>query len=85
MAQMPDLEKELVDLKSPSAEDISKVLQSYQNQVRTFRCWRPRAVSVANAPVCLQSSLDSEKPFVLEKHLSDINRWVQDRRSAFGA
>ncbi|TNN03635.1 hypothetical protein fugu_000664 [Takifugu bimaculatus] len=49
---IPDLEKELVDLKSPSAEDVSNVLQSYQNQ----------------------SSLDSEKPFVLEKHLSDINR-----------
>ncbi|XP_028289470.1 3-hydroxyisobutyryl-CoA hydrolase, mitochondrial [Parambassis ranga] len=50
--KIPDLEKELVNLKSPSAEDVSRVLDSYQNQ----------------------SSLDSEKPFVLEKHISDINR-----------
>ncbi|KAE8299556.1 3-hydroxyisobutyryl-CoA hydrolase, mitochondrial [Larimichthys crocea] len=50
--KIPDLEKELVDLKSPSAEDVSKVLESYQNQ----------------------SGLDSEKPFVLEKHMSDIDR-----------
>ncbi|XP_049449279.1 3-hydroxyisobutyryl-CoA hydrolase, mitochondrial [Epinephelus fuscoguttatus] len=50
--KIPDLEKELVDLKSPSAEDVSKVLDSYQNQ----------------------SSLDSEKPFVLDKHMSDIDR-----------
>ncbi|XP_036966241.1 3-hydroxyisobutyryl-CoA hydrolase, mitochondrial [Acanthopagrus latus] len=50
--KIPDLEKELVDLKSPSAEDVSKVLDSFQNQ----------------------SSLDSEKPFVLEKHISDIDR-----------
>lgn len=49
---IPELEKELVDLKSPSNEDVSKVLDSYQNQ----------------------SSLDSEKPFVLDKHMSDINR-----------
>ncbi|XP_010731451.2 3-hydroxyisobutyryl-CoA hydrolase, mitochondrial [Larimichthys crocea] len=50
--KIPDLEKELVDLKSPSAEDVSKVLESYQNQ----------------------SGLDSEKPFVLDKHMSDIDR-----------
>lgn len=50
--KIPDLEKELVDLKSPSVDDISKVLDSFQNQ----------------------SSLDSEKPFVLEKHISDIDR-----------
>lgn len=50
--KIPDLEKELVDLKSPSAEDISRVLDSYQKQ----------------------SSLDSEKPFVLGKHISDIDR-----------
>ncbi|XP_074550272.1 3-hydroxyisobutyryl-CoA hydrolase, mitochondrial [Halichoeres trimaculatus] len=50
--KIPDLEKELVDLKSPSNEEVSKVLDSYQTQ----------------------SSLDSEKPFVLEKHISDINR-----------
>ncbi|XP_035532291.1 3-hydroxyisobutyryl-CoA hydrolase, mitochondrial isoform X1 [Morone saxatilis] len=50
--KIPDLEKELVDLKSPSAEDVSRVLESYQNQ----------------------SSLDSEKPFVLDKHMSDIDR-----------
>uniref|UniRef100_A0A671U6S0 3-hydroxyisobutyryl-CoA hydrolase n=1 Tax=Sparus aurata TaxID=8175 RepID=A0A671U6S0_SPAAU len=49
---IPDLEKELLDLKSPSVDDISKVLDSFQNQ----------------------SSLDSEKPFVLEKHISDIDR-----------
>uniref|UniRef100_A0A3Q3XH13 3-hydroxyisobutyryl-CoA hydrolase n=1 Tax=Mola mola TaxID=94237 RepID=A0A3Q3XH13_MOLML len=50
--KMADLEKELVDLKSPSAEGVSRVLESYQNQ----------------------SGLDAEKPFVLEKHLSDIDR-----------
>ncbi|XP_070693684.1 3-hydroxyisobutyryl-CoA hydrolase, mitochondrial [Pempheris klunzingeri] len=50
--KIPDLEKELVDLKSPSAEDVSRVLDSYQNQ----------------------SSLDSDKPFVLDKHMSDIDR-----------
>ncbi|XP_068429351.1 3-hydroxyisobutyryl-CoA hydrolase, mitochondrial [Clinocottus analis] len=47
-----DLEKELVCLKSPSAEDVSRVLDSYQQQ----------------------SSLDSEKPFVLDEHMSDIDR-----------
>ncbi|XP_030285369.1 3-hydroxyisobutyryl-CoA hydrolase, mitochondrial [Sparus aurata] len=51
-SMIPDLEKELLDLKSPSVDDISKVLDSFQNQ----------------------SSLDSEKPFVLEKHISDIDR-----------
>lgn len=50
--KIADLEKELVDLKSPSFENISNVLQAYHNQ----------------------SSLDSEKPFVLEKHMSDIDR-----------
>ncbi|XP_045909594.1 3-hydroxyisobutyryl-CoA hydrolase, mitochondrial [Micropterus dolomieu] len=50
--KIPDLEKELVDLKSPSAEDVSRVLDSYQNQSR----------------------LDSEKVFVLDKHVSDIDR-----------
>uniref|UniRef100_A0A669EFL0 3-hydroxyisobutyryl-CoA hydrolase n=1 Tax=Oreochromis niloticus TaxID=8128 RepID=A0A669EFL0_ORENI len=32
--KIPDLQKELVDLKSPSAEDVSRVLDSYQSQVR---------------------------------------------------
>ncbi|XP_071328625.1 3-hydroxyisobutyryl-CoA hydrolase, mitochondrial [Trachinotus anak] len=50
--KIPDLEKELVDLKSPSAEDVTRVLDTYQTQ----------------------SSLDSEKPFVLDKHMSDIDR-----------
>ncbi|XP_059198682.1 3-hydroxyisobutyryl-CoA hydrolase, mitochondrial [Centropristis striata] len=50
--KIPELEKELVDLKSPSAEDVSRVLDSFQKQ----------------------SSLDSEKAFVLEKHMSDIDR-----------
>ncbi|XP_076603043.1 3-hydroxyisobutyryl-CoA hydrolase, mitochondrial [Chaetodon auriga] len=50
--KISDLEKELVNLKSPSAEDVSRVLESFQNQ----------------------SHLDSEKPFVLDKHMSDINR-----------
>ncbi|KAK5921326.1 hypothetical protein CgunFtcFv8_025041 [Champsocephalus gunnari] len=47
-----ELEKELVDLKSPSAEDVSRVLDSYQNQ----------------------SALGADKPFVLEQHMSDIDR-----------
>ncbi|XP_054643282.1 3-hydroxyisobutyryl-CoA hydrolase, mitochondrial isoform X2 [Dunckerocampus dactyliophorus] len=50
--KISDLEKELLDLKSPSAENISRVLDSFQKE----------------------SSLDSEKPFVLEKHMSDIDR-----------
>ncbi|XP_008327215.1 3-hydroxyisobutyryl-CoA hydrolase, mitochondrial [Cynoglossus semilaevis] len=50
--KIPDLEKELVDLKSPSAEDVGRVLDVYQRQ----------------------SSLDAEKPFVLDKHMSDIDR-----------
>ncbi|XP_029385883.1 3-hydroxyisobutyryl-CoA hydrolase, mitochondrial [Echeneis naucrates] len=50
--KIPDLEKELVDLKFPSAEDITKVLDTYQ----------------------AKSGLDSEKPFVLDKHMSDIDR-----------
>ncbi|XP_076016664.1 3-hydroxyisobutyryl-CoA hydrolase, mitochondrial [Genypterus blacodes] len=51
-AKISDLEKELVDLKSPSAEEVSRVLDSYQTQ----------------------SSLDAEKPFVLEQHVADIDR-----------
>ncbi|GAA6219717.1 3-hydroxyisobutyryl-CoA hydrolase, mitochondrial [Lates japonicus] len=50
--KIPDLEKELVDLKSPSAEDVTRVLDTYQNK----------------------STLDSDKPFVLDKHMSDIDR-----------
>ncbi|KAL3056721.1 hypothetical protein OYC64_019244 [Pagothenia borchgrevinki] len=50
--KIPELEKELVDLKSPSAEDVSRVLDSYQNQ----------------------SALGADKPFVLEQHMSDIDR-----------
>ncbi|XP_071777769.2 3-hydroxyisobutyryl-CoA hydrolase, mitochondrial [Centroberyx gerrardi] len=50
--KIPALEKELVVLKSPSAEDVSRVLDSYQNQ----------------------SSLDAQKPFVLEEHRADIDR-----------
>uniref|UniRef100_A0AAQ5Y187 3-hydroxyisobutyryl-CoA hydrolase n=1 Tax=Amphiprion ocellaris TaxID=80972 RepID=A0AAQ5Y187_AMPOC len=34
--KIPDLEKELVDMKSPSAEDVSRVLDSYQKQVRSY-------------------------------------------------
>ncbi|KAI4806145.1 hypothetical protein KUCAC02_010725, partial [Chaenocephalus aceratus] len=50
--KIPELEKDLVDLKSPSAEDVSRVLDSYQNQ----------------------SALGADKPFVLEQHMSDIDR-----------
>ncbi|CAN9497969.1 unnamed protein product [Ophioblennius macclurei] len=50
--KISELEKQLVDLKSPSAEDVSRLLGSFQSQ----------------------SSLDSEKPFVLEEHISDIDR-----------
>lgn len=49
-SKMSDLEQELV--KCPSVDDITKVLDSYQNQ----------------------SSLGSDKPFVLEKHIADIDR-----------
>uniref|UniRef100_A0A8C5GJW8 3-hydroxyisobutyryl-CoA hydrolase n=1 Tax=Gouania willdenowi TaxID=441366 RepID=A0A8C5GJW8_GOUWI len=50
--KVPEMENELVDLKSPSTENISKLLDSYQDQ----------------------SQLDAEKPFVLESHISDIDR-----------
>nr|XP_061799953.1 3-hydroxyisobutyryl-CoA hydrolase, mitochondrial-like [Nerophis lumbriciformis] len=50
--KMLDLEKELIDLRSPSADNISRVLNSFQNE----------------------SSLDLEKPFILEEHISDIER-----------
>ncbi|XP_029981287.1 3-hydroxyisobutyryl-CoA hydrolase, mitochondrial [Sphaeramia orbicularis] len=50
--KIPDLERELVELKSPSAEDVSRVLDSYQNQ----------------------STLGADKPFILQKHISDIDR-----------
>ncbi|XP_056145679.1 3-hydroxyisobutyryl-CoA hydrolase, mitochondrial [Lampris incognitus] len=46
------LENELVNLKAPSAEALSRVLESYQKQ----------------------SSLDAEKPFVLDQHIADIDR-----------
>uniref|UniRef100_A0A3Q3D7Y0 3-hydroxyisobutyryl-CoA hydrolase n=1 Tax=Hippocampus comes TaxID=109280 RepID=A0A3Q3D7Y0_HIPCM len=35
--KMPDLEKELVNLRSPSAENISRVLESFQNEVRSLK------------------------------------------------
>lgn len=50
--KVSELEKELMDLKGPSTEDISKVLDSYQSQ----------------------SSLGSDRPFVLQKHVADIDR-----------
>ncbi|XP_077436737.1 3-hydroxyisobutyryl-CoA hydrolase, mitochondrial [Vanacampus margaritifer] len=50
--KMSDLEKELVSLKSASAENISRVLDSFHNE----------------------SSLDCDEPFVLDEHLSDIDR-----------
>uniref|UniRef100_A0A3P9IZ78 3-hydroxyisobutyryl-CoA hydrolase n=1 Tax=Oryzias latipes TaxID=8090 RepID=A0A3P9IZ78_ORYLA len=52
--KIPDLENELVDLKSSSDAEVTKVLDSYQNQ----------------------SSMDSDKPFVLDKHLHNIDRWA---------
>lgn len=50
--KIPELEEQLVDLKSPSDADVSKLLESFQKQ----------------------SPLDSDKPFVLDKHSSDIDR-----------
>lgn len=49
------LEKELMDLKTPSIEDVSRVLDSYQKR----------------------SSLDAEKPFVLEQHIDLIDKLFQ--------
>ncbi|KAJ8255463.1 hypothetical protein COCON_G00193270 [Conger conger] len=46
------LEKNLVDLKSPSAQDVAEMLESYQKE----------------------SSVDEDKPFILEQHMEDINR-----------
>ncbi|KAM4731911.1 3-hydroxyisobutyryl-CoA hydrolase, mitochondrial [Anableps anableps] len=50
--KIPELEKQLVDLKAPSDADVSRLLESFQKQ----------------------SALDSDKPFLLDKHASDINR-----------
>ncbi|CAG5865966.1 unnamed protein product [Menidia menidia] len=50
--KVPDLEKEILNLKSPSDSEVSRVLEFFQDQ----------------------SSLDSGKPFVLDKHVSDIDR-----------
>ncbi|XP_056294064.1 3-hydroxyisobutyryl-CoA hydrolase, mitochondrial isoform X1 [Pseudoliparis swirei] len=50
--KIPELERELLGLTSPSAEDVSRLLDSYQQQ----------------------SALDADKPFVLERHMSDIDR-----------
>lgn len=46
------LEKDLVDLKAPSANDVAHVLDSYHKQ----------------------STLDTEKPFVLQQHTEAIDR-----------
>ncbi|KAJ8349666.1 hypothetical protein SKAU_G00247960 [Synaphobranchus kaupii] len=46
------LEKNLVDLKSPSAQDVAEMLESYQKE----------------------SSVDKDKPFILEEHMEAINR-----------
>ncbi|KAM9805168.1 3-hydroxyisobutyryl-CoA hydrolase, mitochondrial [Neosynchiropus ocellatus] len=53
-----DLEKELVELKSPSMERLTEVLDRYHNQC----------------------TLDSEKPFILEEHMANINRWFSSDR-----
>ncbi|XP_077393683.1 3-hydroxyisobutyryl-CoA hydrolase, mitochondrial [Festucalex cinctus] len=50
--KMSDLENELLSLSSPSAENISKVLDSFHKE----------------------SGLDCDQPFVLDKHMSDIDR-----------
>ncbi|XP_029968437.1 3-hydroxyisobutyryl-CoA hydrolase, mitochondrial [Salarias fasciatus] len=50
--KIPELEKQLMGMKSASTEDLSRLLDSFQSQ----------------------STLDSEKPFVLENHISDIDR-----------
>lgn len=73
-----------MDLKSPSAEDVGRVLDVYQRQVRTGLSTYDdlRALSSRFRDVHLsimfvsssQSSLDAEKPFVLDKHMSDIDR-----------
>uniref|UniRef100_A0A672RRT7 3-hydroxyisobutyryl-CoA hydrolase n=1 Tax=Sinocyclocheilus grahami TaxID=75366 RepID=A0A672RRT7_SINGR len=50
--QIASLEKDLVDLKSPSNSDVAQLLDSYQEQ----------------------SSLDAEKPFVLQEQTEAIDR-----------
>ncbi|XP_061143511.1 3-hydroxyisobutyryl-CoA hydrolase, mitochondrial [Syngnathus typhle] len=50
--KMSNLEKELVDLRSPSADNIARVLDSFHGE----------------------SSLDCDKPFVLEQQMADIDR-----------
>lgn len=66
-----------MDLNAPSADDVSRVLQWYQNQVRIIKTVTrqfSRPLSALVTVVSPQSGLDSEKPFVLEKHMSDIDR-----------
>ncbi|KAI1899451.1 hypothetical protein AGOR_G00061930 [Albula goreensis] len=46
------LEKDLVDLKTPSIEDVAGLLKFYEKQ----------------------SSVESDKPFILEQHMDAINR-----------
>ncbi|XP_048050307.1 3-hydroxyisobutyryl-CoA hydrolase, mitochondrial [Megalobrama amblycephala] len=50
--KIASLEKDLVDLKSPSISDVAQLLDSYQEQ----------------------SSLDAEKPFVLQEQTKTIDR-----------
>lgn len=75
-----------MDLKSPSDAEITKVLDSYQNQVRNQTSHHTLAEYHESWSICRfkiffcflfwQSSIDSDKPFVLDKHLHNIDRWA---------
>uniref|UniRef100_A0A7N6APQ4 3-hydroxyisobutyryl-CoA hydrolase n=1 Tax=Anabas testudineus TaxID=64144 RepID=A0A7N6APQ4_ANATE len=60
--KIPDLERELVELKSSSAENVSRVLDSYQNQVRilrpvptlTIQTYKPKQILSKMSPTSLK-------------------------------
>uniref|UniRef100_A0AAQ5Z2J2 3-hydroxyisobutyryl-CoA hydrolase n=1 Tax=Amphiprion ocellaris TaxID=80972 RepID=A0AAQ5Z2J2_AMPOC len=61
--KIPDLEKELVDMKSPSAEDVSRVLDSYQKQVRSY------SVVISSVPPTILSKMSPMSMKITYKQL----------------
>uniref|UniRef100_A0A669CSZ9 3-hydroxyisobutyryl-CoA hydrolase n=1 Tax=Oreochromis niloticus TaxID=8128 RepID=A0A669CSZ9_ORENI len=71
--KIPDLQKELVDLKSPSAEDVSRVLDSYQSQVRsqeTLSKMSPTSLKITLKQLQAGASLSLQDVLVMEYRLS---------------
>uniref|UniRef100_A0A3Q3IVP6 3-hydroxyisobutyryl-CoA hydrolase n=1 Tax=Monopterus albus TaxID=43700 RepID=A0A3Q3IVP6_MONAL len=66
--KIPDLEKELVDLKSPSAEDVSRVLDSYQNQ--TLSKMSPTSLKITFKQLQAGAALSLQDVLVMEYRMS---------------